>query len=236
MVGIQGFRQAYSHAVSNAIHYTLTLLLALARIRLICRRRHLCASTNNHRPPATTLPSMNTLLAISNAIDAINERVGRAVLWLVLVATLISAGNALMRYTVNMSSNAWLEIQWYLFAALFLLAAGYTLKHNGHVRIDVLYGHLSARAQAWIDLVGGLLFLLPFSLLMVWLSWPGFTESLLRGEVSPDAGGLLRWPVRLMIPLGFALLGLQGVSEIIKRIAVLRGVLSLTPEAPQENV
>ncbi|HCU53545.1 MAG TPA: C4-dicarboxylate ABC transporter [Gammaproteobacteria bacterium] len=179
---------------------------------------------------------MKTLLAISRIIDAVNERVGRATLWLVLVATLISAGNALMRYTLNLSSNAWLEVQWYLFAALFLLAAGYTLKHNGHVRIDVLYGHLSARAQAWIDLVGGLLFLLPFSLLMVWLSWPGFTESLLRGEVSPDAGGLLRWPVRLMIPLGFALLGLQGVSEIIKRIAVLRGVQSLTPETPQENV
>jgi TRAP-type mannitol/chloroaromatic compound transport system permease small subunit len=126
---------------------------------------------------------MKTLLAISRIIDAVNERVGRATLWLVLVATLISAGNALMRYTLNLSSNAWLEVQWYLFAALFLLAAGYTLKHNGHVRIDVLYGHLSARAQAWIDLVGGLLFLLPFSLLMVWLSWPGFTVSLQRGEV-----------------------------------------------------
>ncbi|MBI5612017.1 MAG: TRAP transporter small permease subunit [Gammaproteobacteria bacterium] len=179
---------------------------------------------------------MKTLIAVSRAIDALNERVGRWVLWLVLAATTVSAANAVMRYAFNLSSNAWLEIQWYLFAALFLLAAGYTLKHNGHVRIDVLYGHLSARAQAWIDLVGGLLFLLPFCFLMVWLSWPGFSESLVRGEVSPDAGGLLRWPVRLTIPLGFALLALQGVSEAIKRIAFLRGELALSPEIPREPV
>jgi TRAP-type mannitol/chloroaromatic compound transport system permease small subunit len=236
MVGIQGFRPSYSPAGGDAIRSALTLQSRLARIQLIRRHRPTLHIRIHNQPLAPTRFRMNTLLAISRIIDAINERVGRATLWLVLVATLISAGNALMRYTLNLSSNAWLEVQWYLFAALFLLAAGYTLKHNGHVRIDVLYGHLSARAQAWIDLVGGLLFLLPFSLLMVWLSWPGFTESLMRGEVSPDAGGLLRWPVRLMIPLGFALLGLQGVSEIIKRIAVLRGVLSLTPETPRENV
>ncbi len=175
---------------------------------------------------------MNALLAIARRIDDLNERVGRGVLWLVLITTLISAGNALSRYTLNLSSNAWLEIQWYLFAALFLLAAGYTFKHNGHVRIDVLYGHLSERAQAWIDLVGGLLFLLPFTLLMVWLSWPGFAESLLSGEVSSDAGGLIRWPVRLMIPLGFTLLALQGVAEIIKRIAFLRGIDLLSHEKP----
>ena len=179
---------------------------------------------------------MNTLIAISKAIDAVNERIGKAVLWLVLLATLISAGNAVSRYTLNLSSNAWLEVQWYLFAALFLLAAGYTLKHNGHVRIDVLYGRRSPRVQAWIDLLGGVLFLLPFCVLMVWLSWPGFTESLASGELSPDAGGLLRWPVRLMTPLGFALLAAQGVSEIIKRIAFLRGAIALHPEPPSETV
>ena len=175
---------------------------------------------------------MRALLAIAHAIDALNERVGRVVLWLVLITMLISAGNALSRYTLNLSSNAWLEIQWYLFAALFLLAAGYTFKHNGHVRIDVLYGHLSARAQAWIDLMGGVLFLLPFCLLMVWLSWPGFAEALISQEVSSDAGGLIRWPVRLTIPLGFALLALQGIAEIIKRVAFLRGLDLLGHEKP----
>jgi TRAP-type mannitol/chloroaromatic compound transport system permease small subunit len=179
---------------------------------------------------------MNTLIAIARAIDTVNERVGRVVLWLVLLATLISAGNAVSRYALNLSSNAWLEIQWYLFAALFLLAAGYTLKHNGHVRIDVLYGHCAPRTQAWIDLAGGLVFLLPFSVLMAWLSWPGFAESFASRELSPDAGGLLRWPVRLTIPLGFALLAAQGVSEIIKRIAFLRGALALRPESPAERV
>ncbi len=179
---------------------------------------------------------MNALTAIARTIDAVNERVGRAVLWLVLVATLVSAGNAGMRYVFGLSSNAWLEIQWYLFAAIFLLAAGYTLKHNGHVRIDVIYGRLSERAQAWIDLAGGVVFLLPLSLLMVWLSWHGFTESLLKAEMSPDAGGLLRWPVRLTLPLGFALLALQAIAEIIKRVAFLTGHGTLTRERPMEEV
>jgi TRAP-type mannitol/chloroaromatic compound transport system permease small subunit len=169
-------------------------------------------------------------------IDALNERVGRTVLWLVLATTLISAANAGLRYTLGLSSNAWLEIQWYLFAAIFLLAAGYTLKHNGHVRIDVLYNHLPPRVRAWIDLVGGLMFLLPLALLMVWLSWHGFADALTHGERSPDAGGLLRWPVRLTIPLGFALLALQGVSEVVKRIAFLAGHGSLTAERPTEEV
>lgn len=179
---------------------------------------------------------MKFLLALSRTIDALNERVGRLVLWLVLAATLVSAANAGMRYTFGMASNAWLELQWYLFAAIFLLAAGYTLKHNGHVRIDILYGRLSERGRAWIDLLGALLFLLPFSLLLVWFSWPGFTDALLRGEVSSDAGGLLRWPVRLLIPLGFALLALQGISESIKRIAFLRGLITLTLERPAKDV
>jgi TRAP-type mannitol/chloroaromatic compound transport system permease small subunit len=176
------------------------------------------------------------LLGIARAIDAVNERIGRAVLWLILAVTLISAANALMRYGFGMSSNAWLEIQWYLFGAIFLLAAGYTLKHNGHVRIDVIYGRLSERTQAWIDLLGTLLFLLPLCGLMVWLAWPGFVNSFQSGEMSPDAGGLIRWPVRLLIPLGFALLALQGVAEIIKRIAFLRGEEKLSREQPQEEI
>ena len=176
------------------------------------------------------------LLGIARAIDAVNERIGRAVLWLVLAVTLISAANALMRYGFGMSSNAWLEIQWYLFGAIFLLAAGYTLKHNGHVRVDVLYGRWPPRARAWIDLLGAALFLLPLCVLMVWLSWHGFIESFQRGELSSDAGGLIRWPVRLLIPLGFALLGLQGVSELIKRVAFLRGQGELPHEPPREEV
>ncbi len=179
---------------------------------------------------------MKAWLAVAQLIDAVNERVGRAVTWLVLAATLISAANALARYGFNLSSNAWLEIQWYLFGAIVLLAAGYTLKHNGHVRIDVIYGRFSARARAWIDLLGELLFLLPLCGLMTWLAFPGFVESLQSGETSPDAGGLLRWPVRLLIPLGFALLGLQGISEAIKRIAFLRGEGKLAREQPREEV
>jgi TRAP-type mannitol/chloroaromatic compound transport system permease small subunit len=176
------------------------------------------------------------LLGIARTIDAVNECIGRAVLWLVLAVTLISAANALMRYGFGMSSNAWLEIQWYLFGAIFLLAAGYTLKHNGHVRVDVLYGRWPPRARAWIDLLGTALFLLPLCVLMVWLSWHGFIESFQRGELSSDAGGLIRWPVRLLIPLGFALLGLQGVSELIKRVAFLRGQGELPHEPPMEEV
>ncbi len=179
---------------------------------------------------------MKPWIAIAQTIDALNERIGRAVAWLVGLATLISAGNAALRYTLGLSSNAWLEIQWYLYSAIFLLAAGYTLKHNGHVRIDVLYGRFRSNTQAWIDLAGSLLFLLPFSLLMIWLSWPGFLESFGLGETSPDAGGLLRWPVRLLLPVGFLLLALQGVAEAIKRVAFLTGIDLLSHEQPVEEV
>jgi TRAP-type mannitol/chloroaromatic compound transport system permease small subunit len=179
---------------------------------------------------------VNALLALARLIDALTERVGRVVIWLVLVATLISAGNALSRYLLGASSNAWLEIQWYLFGAMFLLAAGYTLKHNGHVRIDIFYSRLSARGQAWIDLAGGLLFLLPMALLLAWLAWPMFHEAWVTHEMSPDAGGLVRWPVKLLLPAGFALLALQGVAEVIKRIGVLSGHLELPREAPEEDV
>ena len=178
---------------------------------------------------------MKFLNAIARTIDVTNEAIGRAVLWFVGLATLISAGNALARYGLGISSNAWLEIQWYLFAGIILLAAGYTLKHNGHVRIDVVYGRFSARTRAWIDLFGTLFFLLPLCGLMLWLSLPGFVDSFVSGETSPDAGGLIRWPVRLVIPLGFALLGLQGVAEVIKRIAYLRSEGRLTREQPREE-
>jgi TRAP-type mannitol/chloroaromatic compound transport system permease small subunit len=179
---------------------------------------------------------MNALLTLSRAIDALTERIGQFVIWLVLVATLVSAGNALARWALGASSNAWLEIQWYLFGAVFLLAAGYTLKHNGHVRIDIFYGRLSAKGQAWIDLIGGLFFLLPMAGLLAWLGWPMFMDAWTTHEMSPDAGGLLRWPVKLLLPVGFGLLALQGVAEIIKRIGILTGALALPAEAPAEEV
>ena len=179
---------------------------------------------------------MKGLLAFSSLVDKLNERIGRLVMWGVLIATLVATGNALAKHFLGQGSNAWLEAQWYLFGALFLLGAGYTLKHNGHVRIDVIHQHLSTRTQAWIDLVGGLLFLLPFAGLLAWLSWPLFAESWRIQEMSPDAGGLARWPVKLLLPVGFALLFLQGVSEVIKRIGVISGVLSPVEETPVEEV
>ena len=166
---------------------------------------------------------MNAMLALSRAIDAITERVGRVVYWLVLIVVLISASNAIVRKLFNYSSNAYLEIQWYLFSVIFLFGAGYTLLRNEHVRIDIISGRLSARAQNWIDVVGIVLFLWPMSFVIMWMSWPLFVDSLTRHEVSTNAGGLLIWPARLMMPIGFALLIMQSVSELIKRIAFLRG-------------
>jgi len=173
-------------------------------------------------------------LQFARGIDALNEAVGRGVKWLVLIATLVSAVNASLRYGFDLSSNAWLELQWYLFALIFLLGAGYTLKHNGHVRIDVIYGRLSPRAQAWIDLFGSLLFLLPVAGLMAWFSWSVFAEAWAIQEVSADSGGLLRWPIKLAIPLGFGLLFLQGLAEIIKRIGMLSGHLPFAREQAEE--
>jgi TRAP-type mannitol/chloroaromatic compound transport system permease small subunit len=163
------------------------------------------------------------LLRLSRAIDALNDSVGRVVYWAVLAAVLVSAVNASMRYAFDVSSNAWLELQWYLFSAVFLLAAGYTLRHNEHVRIDVVHSRLSPRLRAWIDLVGSAFFLLPMAAVIMVLSWPAVVESFVRQEVSSDSGGLLRWPVKLLIPMGFLLLVLQGLSEIVKRIAFLLG-------------
>ena len=176
---------------------------------------------------------MKVLLTISHAIDALNERVGRAVLWLILVMVLVSSANAVSRYLLNLSSNAFLELQWYLFATVFLLCAGYTLLHNEHIRIDVVSSRLSRRARIWIDIFGTVFFLLPVTLFITWLSWPIFVNAWASGEVSSNAGGLIRWPARLLVPTGFFLLSLQGISELIKRIAYLRGLI---PDPVEEHV
>src|SRR3954469_10132477 len=163
------------------------------------------------------------LLALSCAIDALNEKLAVIANWLVLLSCLISAGNAFSRYAFSISSNAWLEIQWYMFAAMVMLGTSYTLKKNEHVRVDIVYSNLTTRRQIGVDIFGGILFLLPATLIMTYLSWPIFHNSWLEGEVSSNAGGLVRWPVKLLIPVGFALLSLQGISELIKRIAMLTG-------------
>jgi len=165
----------------------------------------------------------SALLRLSGAIDAITERVGRFVYWLVLATVLISAANATVRKLFNYSSNAYLEIQWYLFSFIFLMGAGYTLMRNEHVRIDIIAGRLSARAQNWIDVFGIIFFLFPMCIIIGTLSWPLFMDSYVRHEVSTNAGGLIIWPARLMVPTGFALLFIQGVSELIKRVAFLHG-------------
>lgn len=166
---------------------------------------------------------MNFLLHFSRLVDGISETVGRVAIWLILVVVIISAGNAVFRFAFNMSSNALLEIQWYLFSAVFLACSAYVLKKNEHIRIDVVTGRFSERAQNWIDVFGILVFLLPMALLITWTAWPVFMNAWNSGEMSASPGGLIRWPVRLMLPLGFALLILQAVSELIKRIAFLTG-------------
>jgi len=166
---------------------------------------------------------MTLLLQLSGLIDRLNTMVGKAVYWLILLAVLVSAGNATVRYALNASSNAWLEIQWYLFSAVFLLSAGYTLLRNEHIRIDVLTAGLSQRAHALIDILGCVFFLFPMAIMIMWLSIPIFVDSFVTGELSSDAGGLIRWPAKLLIPVGFALLVLQGLSETIKRLAFLAG-------------
>ncbi|MEP7069517.1 MAG: TRAP transporter small permease subunit [Usitatibacter sp.] len=166
---------------------------------------------------------MRILMRAAALVDGLNERVGKSVYWLVLVAVLVSAGNAIIRKIFNMSSNAFLELQWYLFSAVFLLGAGFTLLRNEHVRIDVLTSRLSPRSQAWVDIFGTVFFLLPMALLMMWLSWPIFIRTYTHGEISTNAGGLLIWPARLMVPIGFALLSLQGFSELVKRVAFVTG-------------
>ncbi|MEO8507964.1 MAG: TRAP transporter small permease subunit [Betaproteobacteria bacterium] len=167
---------------------------------------------------------MNALLALSRTIDALNDRVGKAVYWLVLVAVFVSAANAIVRKAFDMSSNAFLEIQWYLFSAIFLLCAAYTLLKNEHIRIDVIAGRFSRRTQTWIDIFGTVVFLLPMVALILYESVPWFLRAWHSGEVSPSAGGLVLWPAKILVPIGFTLLGLQGLSELIKRIAFLKGL------------
>ncbi len=166
---------------------------------------------------------MSGLLPLSRAIDALNTFIGKSVSWLLLVAVLISAVNAVTRKLFNLSSNAWLEAQWYLFSAVFLVAAAYTLLSSEHVKVDLVYGRLPRKAQLWVEIMGTLFFLFPFCLITIYLSWPIVMSKFASGEVSNNTGGLLLWPVWALIPIGFGLLTLQGVSELIKRIAILRG-------------
>ena len=168
---------------------------------------------------------MQALLKFSKAVDWLNTQVGKYVIWLILASTTISAVNAIVRKAFNMSSNAYLEVQWYLFASAFLLAAGYTLLNGEHVKIDVISSHLSKRHQIWIDIFGFVFFLTPVCMALLFFGTPFFLKGFNSGEMSSNAGGLIRWPVFLMIPLGFSLLLLQGWSELIKRVAFLRGLI-----------
>jgi TRAP-type mannitol/chloroaromatic compound transport system permease small subunit len=176
---------------------------------------------------------MRGLLKLSGAIDWLNAQVGKWVIWLILGSTVISAINAIVRKAFNVSSNAYLEVQWYLFAGSFLLAAGYTLLNGEHVKIDVVSSHLSKRKQIWIDVIGFAFFLMPMCLAVLWFGIPFFLQGFRSGEVSSNAGGLIRWPVYLLMPLGFGLLMLQGLSEFIKRIAFLRGLI---PDPTEKKV
>lgn len=176
---------------------------------------------------------MNGLLALSRLIDRISEKIGQTFYWLVLIAVVISALNATVRKIFNFSSNSFLEIQWYLFSALFLFLAGYTLKNNEHVRIDIITGRMSAQKRAWIDILGTVFFLMPMSILIMVLSWPVFVDAYVRNEVSTNAGGLTIWPARLMVPIGFFLLVMQGFSELIKRVAFLKGMI---PDPSEKHV
>jgi TRAP-type mannitol/chloroaromatic compound transport system permease small subunit len=164
---------------------------------------------------------VKVLLSLSRGIDWLNTQLAVVANWLVLLAAVISAGNAASRYVFSESSNGWLEIQWYMFAGMVLLGGPYTLKMNEHVRVDLVYGMVSERTRIWIDIVGGVLFLLPICVILTYFTWPWFVESWNINEASSNAGGLLRWPVKLLLPVGFFLMALQGISEIIKRVAAL---------------
>ena len=167
---------------------------------------------------------MGALLKFSAIVDVINEKIGVLCNWLVLLSCIVSGGNAMVRYAYDQSSNAWLEVQWYMFAVIVMFGASYTLKRNEHVRVDLFYMTLSRRGQLWIDILGTLIFLLPTCIILAWLSWPFFMQSFLVDEHSSNAGGLLRWPIKLVLPVGFLLVALQGVSELIKRVAFLNGI------------
>jgi TRAP-type mannitol/chloroaromatic compound transport system permease small subunit len=179
---------------------------------------------------------MNLLIGCSRGIDRFTALIGRGIAWLILVAVLVSAGNAVVRKAFDLSSNAWLELQWYLFGAVFLLAAAWTLQKNEHVRIDVVSSRLGRRTRLWIDLICHLLFLMPFVVMMIWLSWPFFWRSWRTSEQSMNAGGLILWPAKLLILVGFIVLLFQGISEIIKIIAYLRGDLSPPLETEEDHL
>ncbi|MEO5734484.1 MAG: TRAP transporter small permease subunit [Rubrivivax sp.] len=166
---------------------------------------------------------MRGLLKLSDGIDWVVGWIGRLTMWLVLAAVLISAGNAIIRKTFNVSSNAYLEVQWYLFAAVFMLGAAYVFLHNGHVRIDFIAARLSKRTNAIIDSIGIVVFLVPLCLILIDLSWPFFVRAYQSGEMSENAGGLIRWPAILLIPAGFGILLVQAFSELIKRVAFITG-------------
>lgn len=168
---------------------------------------------------------VQSLLKISSRIDAINTRIGQWVKWFILAAVLVATVNAIIRKVFNVSSNAWLELQWYLFGAVFMLCAAYTFLNNEHIRIDVVTSNFRKRTRDWIDVFGHIFFLIPFALIMIWHGWPFFYRSFAIGESSMNAGGLTVWPAKLLVPLGFALLLAQGVSELIKRVAIIRGEL-----------
>lgn len=163
------------------------------------------------------------LMPLARLIDRLGGGLGVIASWLVLLACLVSAGNATIRYLLSYSSNAWLELQWYMFAGMVLLGSAYTLRVNEHVRVDLFYGSVSDRTRHWIDLLGGAVFLLPMCIVMIWFTWPWFVQSWTLNEASNNAGGLIRWPVILLLPVGFVLILLQGISEMIKRAAALRG-------------
>jgi TRAP-type mannitol/chloroaromatic compound transport system permease small subunit len=167
---------------------------------------------------------MGPLLAFSRAVDSLNTALGRVADWLVLLACALSAGNAFLRYGFSLGSNAWLEAQWYFFAGVVMLGGSYTLFRNEHVRVDLVYGSLRQRTQLWVDVIGIGLFLLPAMALLAWMTFPFFLDSFLRGETSSSPGGLIRWPAKILMPIGFALITAQGLSELIKRIALLRGI------------
>ncbi len=170
---------------------------------------------------------MSSLIALAHRIDALNTWLGRLAVWAAFISCMISAGNATIRYLFDRSSNAWLEAQWYLFAVTVMLGASLVLRVNEHVRVDVLYSRYSSRLKAWVDLLGVIFFLMPAALLIAYMAWPWFLESFQHDEMSSNAGGLVRWPMKMLLPLGFGLLALQGISEIIKRIGYLRGVYEM---------
>ncbi len=170
---------------------------------------------------------MRPLLVLSTAIDAINQKLGNICNLLVLGACVVSAGNAMIRYAFGYSSNGWLELQWYMFAVFVMFGASYTFKRNEHVRVEIFYLVLSERGQLWLDLIGTLFFLIPACLILAYLSWPFFMQAYSVGEMSSNAGGLVRWPIKVVVPAGLVLLALQGVSEVIKRIAALQGYVTI---------